>query len=99
LRYNYGGPQETQNLYKEYRSTSRCSAVTRLYQEMAGNYHATPSRIQIIKLSELKASQVKRDAIKQFHDSKIKFPLTHRRIAQPRRHRTTFKAERPHTFF
>lgn len=34
--------------------------------------------IQIIKTATIPAAMCKRDNIKQFHDSKIKFPLTHK---------------------
>lgn len=37
-----------------------------------------PSHTQIIKTATVPASACKRDNTKQFHDSKIKFPLTHR---------------------
>lgn len=43
---------------------------------------------------------VKRQNIKQFLDSKIRFPLTHRlQRSTHKKFRTTFKAERPTTFF
>ena len=43
---------------------------------------------------------VKRPNIKQFLDSKIKFPLSHRlQRASHKKYRTTFKADRPTTFF
>ena len=43
---------------------------------------------------------VKRPNIKQFLDSKVKFPLAHRIVRAPSKAlRTTFSAKRPTTFF
>ncbi|KAI5079769.1 hypothetical protein GOP47_0005248 [Adiantum capillus-veneris] len=43
--------------------------------------------------------QIKRENTKQFHDSKIKFPLIFRKIRPPtRKLKTTYKASRPNTF-
>ena len=52
--------------------------------------------MQIIKSATITASQCKRPNILQFHDSKIKFPLT-RRMARPSdpTKKSIFKATRP----
>ena len=65
-------------------------------QEMGSRHRVRASSLQIIKTATLKASQCKRPAIMQFHDSKIKFPLT-RRMARPSdpTKKTLFKASRP----
>ncbi len=43
---------------------------------------------------------VKRPHIKQFHDSKVKFPLPHRILRAPTKAvRSTYNASRPSTFF
>jgi large subunit ribosomal protein L18Ae len=56
----------------------------------------SPSRAQIIKTATVPASACKRANTLQFHDSKIKFPLT-RRLARPSapEFRTLYKATRP----
>merc|ERR1711990_1163722 len=48
----------------------------------------------------VKAKNCKRPRTKQLHNSSIKFPLAHRvPRASHRRFKTTFKAQRPHTYF
>lgn len=84
------------NAYKEYRDTTLNGAVEQMYQEMGSRHRVRASGIQIIRTATIKASECKRPAIRQFHDSKIKFPVT-RRMARPssRVYKTTFKASRP----
>ncbi|KAK9808494.1 hypothetical protein WJX73_000888 [Symbiochloris irregularis] len=84
------------NMYKEYRDTILNGAVEQLYQEMGSRHRARAPVIQIIKTATVPAAMCKRDNTKQFHDSKIKFPLT-RRVLRPssRQHKTVFKAARP----
>ena len=100
LRYNYAGPAETSNMYKEVRALSRSEAVHKVYQEMAGNYKAPPERIQIISVVEVAAKDARRATTKQFHTQSIKFPLPHR-LWRPssKQFRSTFKARRPKTHF
>ena len=49
-------------------------------QEMGSRHRARPPVIQIIKTATVPPALCKRDSVKQFHDSKIKFPLTRRSI-------------------
>jgi large subunit ribosomal protein L18Ae len=51
---------------------------------------------QIIKTATVPAAACKRDNTKQFHDSKIRFPLTHK-MARPSapEFRTLYKAKLP----
>jgi large subunit ribosomal protein L18Ae len=88
------------NLYKEYRDVSRTGAVNQMYSDMAGQYHATYKNIQIIDIKEVDAKNCRRENTKQFHNSKIKFPLPHR-VLRPssRKYRSVFKAHRPTTHF
>jgi large subunit ribosomal protein L18Ae len=97
LRYN--SRSGTHNMYKEYRSTSRTDAITSCYNEMAGRHRARYESIHIIKITELKTQDVRRPHMKQFFDSRIKFPLPHR-IHRPafKQFRSTFIAKRPNTF-
>merc|ERR1711957_975313 len=60
---------------------------------------AKAASIQILRTSELKASECKRPNIVQFHTQKIKFPLAHRIIKTPKAYKTTFKASSAKTFF
>ena len=50
-------------------------------QEMASRHRVRAPCLQIIKTATVPAALTKRVNVKQFHDSKIKFPLT-RRIAR-----------------
>lgn len=49
-------------------------------QEMGSRHRARFSCIQIIKTAVVPASLCKRDNIKQFHDSKVKFPLVRKMV-------------------
>jgi large subunit ribosomal protein L18Ae len=93
-RYNH------HNLYKEYRDVSRTGAVNQMYSDMAGQYHATFRSIQIVDIKEVDAKNCRRENTKQFHNSKIRFPLPHRVLRAPSlKYRSTFKAHRPTTHF
>lgn len=45
---------------------------------MGARHRARADSIQIIKVEEIAANQCRRPHMKQFHDSKIKFPLPNR---------------------
>ena len=49
-------------------------------QEMGSRHRARAPVIQIIKTATVPAALCKRESVKQFHDSKIRFPLTRRSI-------------------
>jgi len=87
------------NMYKEYRDTSLCGAVGRLYQDMAGRHRARPDTIYIVHTSVLHTySKVKRASTGQFYNSKIRFPLLHETVRAPSKAlRATFVASRPLT--
>ncbi|MCO5546887.1 hypothetical protein L7F22_000324 [Adiantum nelumboides] len=87
------------NMYKEYRDTTLNGAVEQMYDEMASRHRVRAPCIQIIKTATVPAKLCKRENTKQFHDSKIKFPLIFRKIRPPsRKLKTTYKATRPNTF-
>lgn len=87
------------NMYKEYRDTTLNGAVEQMYDEMASRHRVRFTCIQIIKTATIPVSLCKRENTKQFHDSKIKFPLTYHKIRPPsRKLKTTYKATRPNTF-
>ncbi|VDD90790.1 unnamed protein product [Enterobius vermicularis] len=85
------------NMYREYRDTSIAGAVTQCYRDMGARHRAQADRIQIIEVKPIKASDCKRPAVKQFHNSKIRFPLPHR--VTKRRNVSVFATRRPTTFF
>ncbi|MFH4979752.1 hypothetical protein AB6A40_006461 [Gnathostoma spinigerum] len=85
------------NMYREYRDTTVAGAVTQCYRDMGARHRARADRIQIIKVQVVEAKECKRPAIKQFHNSKIKFPLPHR--VTKRKNMTVFTTRRPRTHF
>jgi len=62
---------------------------------MASRHRARFSSIHVIRIEEIKASEVRRAYIKQLADPKLKFPLPHR-VA--RSFRPIFAGQRPSTF-
>eukprot|EP00296_Roombia_truncata_P008862 JP447385.1.p1 GENE.JP447385.1~~JP447385.1.p1 ORF type:complete len:186 (+),score=75.54 JP447385.1:25-558(+) len=94
----------THNMFKEYRDTSLNGAVEKMYQECASRYRCRFRSIQILATKRLAAKETTGQGLlggplKQFHQRKIAFPLTHR-VQRPssRRFRTTFKAVKPSTY-
>lgn len=53
--------------------------------------------LQIIKVESIAASKTRRAHIKQFHNSKIRFPLVQR--YHHKRYRKLFSYRRPETFY
>ncbi|PHT99084.1 60S ribosomal protein L18a [Capsicum chinense] len=87
------------NMYKEYRDTTLNGAVEQMYTEMASRHRVRHHCIQIIKTATIPAKLCKRESTKQFHDSKIKFPLVFKKVRPPtRKLKTTYKATRPNLF-
>ncbi|KAI4331126.1 hypothetical protein MLD38_029343 [Melastoma candidum] len=87
------------NMYKEYRDITLNGAVEQMYNEMASRHRVRFPCIQIIKTATVPAKLCKRESTKQFHNSKIKFPLVFRKVRPPtRKLKTTYKATRPNLF-
>uniref|UniRef100_A0A452I5V3 Large ribosomal subunit protein eL20 n=1 Tax=Gopherus agassizii TaxID=38772 RepID=A0A452I5V3_9SAUR len=70
---------------------------TQCYRDMGAHHCAHAHSIQIMKVEEVGASKCRRPAVKQFHDSKIKFPLPHKVLCH--QHKLRFTTKRPNTFF
>ena len=82
-------------MYKEYRDTTLCGAVSQMYMEMAGRHSASKESIQIIRTSILKDSEVKRNQTAQFTKNQ-RFPKTVNIKRPPTKSLgSTFKAVRP----
>ena len=96
--FRYESRTGTHNAYKEYREMKLTDAINAVYMDMAGRSRAKAVAIQILKTAELTPAQCKRPVIKQFHTTKIKFPLPHRVAKTPKEFKSTFKASRPTTF-
>merc|ERR1711934_481497 len=89
----------THNMYKEYRDVTLSGAVSQMYQELQGRYRARFRSVQILKTAQIAAKDAKRDQIRQFLDAKLKFPITHKVQRAPiRKHRVSFKANKPQTW-
>ncbi|KAK6917201.1 Ribosomal protein 50S-L18Ae/60S-L20/60S-L18A [Dillenia turbinata] len=87
------------NMYKEYRDTTLNGAVEQMYNEMASRHRVRFPCIQIIKTATIPAKLCKRESTKQFHNSKIKFPLVFKKVRPPNRKlKTTYKASKPNLF-
>jgi large subunit ribosomal protein L18Ae len=74
----YDSRSGTHNMYREYRDLTIAGAVTQCYRDMAARHRARASSIQIIKVEKIPANKCRRPHVKQFHNSKIRFPLPHR---------------------
>jgi len=96
IRYN--SRSGTHNIYKEYRDLTRCGAIAQMYDEMASRHSAREKSIHIIDIKEIAAKLTRRANTKQFLDSGIKFPLTHRVPKTLPQYKKTFSAARPNTF-
>eukprot|EP00244_Chara_vulgaris_P014977 TRINITY_DN97_c0_g1_i2.p1 TRINITY_DN97_c0_g1~~TRINITY_DN97_c0_g1_i2.p1 ORF type:complete len:179 (+),score=40.67 TRINITY_DN97_c0_g1_i2:268-804(+) len=84
------------NMYKEYRDTTLNGAVEQMYSEMASRHRVRFPCIQIIKTATIPPRLCRRDNTKQFHDRRIRFPLTFKKIRPPtRKLKTTYKATKP----
>merc|ERR1711872_8753 len=93
----YDSRSGTHNMYREYRDMTVSKAVTQCYRDMGARHRARSHAIQILKVEEVDANKCRRPHVKQFHNSKIRFPLPHRVTA--RLHKPRFTTRRPNTFF
>ncbi|XP_051010548.1 60S ribosomal protein L18a-like [Acomys russatus] len=85
------------HMYREYWDLTTAGAVTQCYRDMGARYRARAHSFQIMKVEETAAGKCRWPAVKQFHDSKIKFPLPHRVLQC--QHKAHFTTKRPNTFF
>ncbi|CAH2252471.1 60S ribosomal L18a [Pelobates cultripes] len=82
----YDSRSGTHNMYREYRELTTAAAVTQCYRDMGAHHRARAHDIQIMKVEVIPANKYRRPAIKQFHDSKIRFPLPHRVLRHQHKH-------------
>jgi len=66
----------TVNMYKEYRDSSLCGAVSQMYLEMSGRHSANHDTIQVIRTSVIQDSELRRAQVSQYTGAQIKFPKT-----------------------
>ncbi|XP_064632796.1 large ribosomal subunit protein eL20-like [Lineus longissimus] len=93
----YDSRSGTHNMYKEYRDLTISGAVTQCYRDLGARHRARAHSVQIMKVQAIPSSKCRRAYVKQFHDSKIRFPLTNR-VKRPLHH-PRFTSRRPHTTF
>ena len=93
----YDSRSGTHNMYREYRDLSVSGAVTQCYRDMGARHRARAHSIQIIKVEQVKSANCRRPLVKQFHNSKIKFPLPKR--IQQRNLLPRFSVRKPRTYF
>jgi len=93
----YDSRTGTHNMYREYRDLTTAAAVTQCYRDMGARHRAQTDSIQIIKVEEVPASKCRRPHITQFHNAKIKFPLT--QVIAKRKKVSRFTTRRPKTHF
>ncbi|KOX67280.1 60S ribosomal protein L18a, partial [Melipona quadrifasciata] len=72
IQLRYDSRSGIHNMYREYRDSG---AVTQCYRDMRACHRARAHSIQIIKVEVVKAANCKRPQVKQFRDSKIRFPF------------------------
>jgi large subunit ribosomal protein L18Ae len=95
----YDSRSGSHNMYREYRDVKVANAVTSCYRDMGARHRARPGSIQIMKVAEVHSSKCKRKHIKQFHDSKIKFPMPRMVISKSRQNAPRFTSNKPKLFF
>uniref|UniRef100_A0A8C9H2R4 60S ribosomal protein L18a n=1 Tax=Piliocolobus tephrosceles TaxID=591936 RepID=A0A8C9H2R4_9PRIM len=93
----YSSRTGTHNMYKEFRDTTKEGAIDQLYSEMAGRHRARASSINIIRISEIHKSLVRRPHIKQLLKKKLRFPALHLPTIN-KEFRRKFASKRPSTY-
>jgi len=100
VQIRYNSRSGTHNMYKEYRDLTVNGAIDKMYAELASRHRARKSSIWVVDVAPIPASKVRRENIKQFLDSRIKFRPTNRLPrASSKAYRKVFKATKPSTFF
>ena len=96
IMYKYLSRKGVINMYKEFRDTTLCGAVSQMYNEMAGRHSGRADTIHIIKTSVVPNSKVIRPQTLRFTKSNIRFPkITQIKRAPTAAHAATFTASRP----
>ena len=89
----------TVNMYKEYRDSTLCGAVSQMYMEMAGRHSAAQDSIQIIRTSVVGNQDVRRAQVRQYTSQNIRFPKTNNLKRAPSKSvNSRVKANRPSLF-
>jgi|TARA_B110000305_G_C19157905_1_gene501173 large subunit ribosomal protein L18Ae len=85
------------NMYKEYRATTLCGAVSQMYSEMAGRHSARGDSIHIIKTVVQHPNDVLRESTRQYLKTNLRFPkfVTQKRAPTKAHRAGAFTASRP----
>ena len=84
------------NMYKEFRDTTLCGAVSQLLCELAGRHSGRADSVQIIKTKIVANKDVVRSNVAQYTSPNVKFPkITTLKRAPTPAHNALFTASRP----
>ena len=83
-------------MYREYQDLTTDGTVTQRYLNMGVRHRAHAHSIWIMKVEEIAAGKCCKLAVKQYHNSKIKFPLLH--LVLQCQHKACFTTKTPNTF-
>jgi large subunit ribosomal protein L18Ae len=78
---------------KEFRDVSRAGAVSQAYNDLASKHRARYQSIDVLGVKSIDGNAVTRAFVTQFNNSKLAFPLLHRRVQPNRKDRAIFKAK------
>lgn len=101
IYFKYQTRRDITNMYKEFRDTSLCGAVSQLFMEMSGRHSGRSETLHIIRTcivsnpEELKRKQTYQFAAKET----FRFPKTHHKMRAPTKAlKNTVRAVRPQIF-
>ncbi|KAL0213081.1 hypothetical protein RCL1_006707 [Eukaryota sp. TZLM3-RCL] len=96
VRIRYNSRSGTHNMRREYRDVSRVGAIEQMYTDMASRHQVRKPQIHVLSIEETPAAECVRAAVREYHDSNIKFPLVRPiiRAADPY-YKKRFRTERP----
>ena len=76
VRFVYGSKRGSRhNMYKEFRSVSRCGAVAMLFNDMAGRHRARNDEIRIVCIRELCDDDLRRSRTIEFSQADVMYPV------------------------
>ncbi|KAL0264013.1 UNVERIFIED_CONTAM: hypothetical protein PYX00_010967 [Menopon gallinae] len=76
----YRSKKGIHNMYKEFRSISRCKAVEMLFNDMAGRHKAKRDDIKIVSVKELATEELRRDKVIQFTKENVMYPIFKKKL-------------------
>lgn len=75
IQFVYRSRRGLHNMYKEFRSISRCKAVEMLFCDMAGRHRARSDEIRIVSVKELSLEGLRRDRVIEFASDNVMYPV------------------------